>query len=167
MSAAHIWRFGEYKVTRSRNPNPIAPVSLLRLSSMRLENCDSSLILSYPKIPDTATLRIMYPMHYLEWRPWKALTDSFPQNPAIIGSLKNARTLLYGVDETTAFPLLKDTPGKKVVLVKQGHEAPEPRLFHQQHCNELIFYVAFFLLFSRLSANYYHIWKADFLLFTT
>ncbi|KAF9782795.1 hypothetical protein BJ322DRAFT_1072633 [Thelephora terrestris] len=118
-----------YKVTRSRNFNPLAPVPLPRLSSITLENCDSSLILSHLKIPDTATLRIMYPMHYLERRPRKALTDSFPQNPAIIGSLRNVRTLSYGVDETTAVLFLKDSRGKKSVLVKQGHEAPELELF--------------------------------------
>jgi len=114
-----------YLVTQSEDPHPPAPISLLRLSSITLENCDSHLILSVLRIPDTATLRIMYAMHYLGRRPRKSLTDALPLNPTIISSLNSVRTLSYGVDETTAVLFLKDSQGNKLVHVEQGHNIPD------------------------------------------
>ena len=118
-----------YGVVRSMSSDPPAPVSLPRLSSITLENCDSHLILSALIIPDTATLRIMYPMHYLGRRPRNTLADAFPLEPAIIGSLKNAQTLSYGVDETTAVLFFKDSQGQKLVHVEQAHKVPNLVLF--------------------------------------
>jgi hypothetical protein len=114
-----------YLVIQSTSPNPPAPVSLPRLSSITLENCDSHLILSALRIPDAATLRIIYPMHYLGRRPRNALTDAFPLNPTVVGSLKKIRTLSYGVDETTAVLFLRDSEGKKLIHVGQGREVPD------------------------------------------
>ena len=113
-----------YLVIRSTSSNPPTPVSLTRLSSITLENCDSHLILSVLRIPETAKLRIMYAMHYLRRRPRNALTDAFPLDPTIVGSLDNIRALSYGVDETTAVLFLKDSQGNKLVHVEQGHIAP-------------------------------------------
>jgi len=114
-----------YLVTQSANPHPPASISLPRLSSIMLENCNSHLILSALRIPDTATLQIMYAMHYLGRRPRNALTDAFPLNPIIISSLSSVRTLSYGVDETTAVLFLKDSQGNKLVHVEQGHNLSE------------------------------------------
>lgn len=124
-----------YLVTRSASPNPPAPVSLTRLSSITLENCDSHLILSALRIPETAKLRVMYAMHYLGRRPRNALTDAFPLDPTIIGSLDSIRTLSYGVDETTAVLFLKDSQGNKLVHAEQGHISPGlgPFLLARQH----------------------------------
>ena len=115
----------KYLVTRSTNPQPPAPVSLPRLSSITLENCDSHLILSVLRIPDTATLRIMYAIRYLPRRHQNTLADAFPLDPAIMGSLKRTRALSYGVNETTAVLFLKDSQGKKLVHVEQGHKVPD------------------------------------------
>ncbi|KAF9649323.1 hypothetical protein BDM02DRAFT_1866257 [Thelephora ganbajun] len=122
-----LW-FKRYLVTQSVNSRPPVPVSLPRLSSITLENCDSHLILSALKIPNTATLRIMYAMHYLRQRPRNALTDAFPLDPTIIGSLNSVRTLSYGVNETTAVLFLKDSQGNKLVHVEQGHSIPDTGL---------------------------------------
>ena len=137
-----------YKVTQSTSPNPPAPVSLQRLSSITLENCDSHLILSSLKIPDTATLRIMYPMRYLGRRTRNALTDSIPLNPTIVGSLKNIRTLSYGVDETTAVLFLKDSQGNKLVNVEQGRKTPDSGLFPLARRTDPSFNTLFHDLFS-------------------
>jgi hypothetical protein len=114
-----------YLVTQSANPYPPTQVSLKKLSSITLENCDSHLILSALQIPDTAKLRIMYAIPYLGRRPRNALTDAFPLDPTIIGSLNSVRALSYGVDETTAVLFLKDSQGNKLVHVEQGHIAPD------------------------------------------
>ena len=113
-----------YLVIRSESLDPPTPVSLTRLSSITLENCDSHLILSALRIPDTAKLRIMYAMHYLGRRPRNALTDAFPLDPNIVGSLDSIRALSYGVDETTAVLFLKDSQGNKLVHVEQGQISP-------------------------------------------
>ena len=114
-----------YLITQSTNPHPPAPVSLPRLSSITLENCDSQLILSTLRLPDTAALRIMYAMYYLGRRPQNAVTDAFPLNPTIIGSLDNVRTLSYGVDDTAAVLFLKDSQGNRLVHVEQGQTIPD------------------------------------------
>jgi len=118
-----------YLVIQPSNFSPPAPVSLPRLSSITLENCDSHLILSVLRIPDTATLQIKYPMSYLGRRPRNTLSDAFPLNPAIIGSLNGIRTLSYGVDETTAVLFLKDSQGNKLVHVEHGHNPLESGVF--------------------------------------
>jgi hypothetical protein len=115
----------KYTVTPSTNPHPPAPVPLPRLSLITLENCDSHLILSFLKIPGTATLRIMYAMQYVTRGLRITLADAFPLNPTIIGSLQNTRILSYGVDEATAVLFLKDSQGKKLAHVEQGHKVPQ------------------------------------------
>ena len=124
-----------YLVTPSENPHTPTPVSLPRLSSITLENCDSHLILSVLRLPDTATLRIMYAMYHLGRRPRNALSDAFPLNPTIIGSLTKIRTLSYGVDDTAAVLFLQDSEGNKLVHAEQGHKLPDigPVLFARQH----------------------------------
>ena len=114
-----------YMVIQSTTSQTPAPVSLTRLSSITLENCDSHLILSALRIPDTATLKIMYAMHYLGRRPRNVLTDAFPLNPSIVGSLDNTQALSYGVEETTAVLFLRDSQGNKLVHVEQGHNSPD------------------------------------------
>ena len=114
-----------YLITQPVNPHALVPVSLPRLSSITLENCDSYLILNALRLPDTATLRIMYAMYYLGRRPRNTLSDAFPLNPTIIGSLNNIRTLSYGVDENVAVLFLKDSQGSKLVHVEQGHNLPD------------------------------------------
>ena len=113
-----------YLITQPRSFHPPAPVSLPRLSSITLENCDSHLILNALRLPDTTTLRIMYPMYYLGRRPQNTLSDAFPLDPTIIGSLNNIRTLSYGVDETVAVLFLKDSQDNQLVHVEQGHNPP-------------------------------------------
>ena len=115
----------KYKIAKSASPHPPAPVSLPRLSSITPENCDSHLILSVLRIPNTATLRIMYALRYVTRRVRNSLADAFPLNPTIVGSLKRVQVLLYDVDETTAILFLKDSQGKKLVHVEQGHKVPE------------------------------------------
>jgi len=119
-----------YLVSPSVNPQPPASVSLPRLSSITLENCDSHLILSVLRLPDTAALRVMYAMYYLGRRPQNALSDAFPLNPATVGSLNNIRTLSYGVDDNTAVLFLKDSEGDKLVHVEQGRDLPDLGPFH-------------------------------------
>lgn len=118
-----------YTVIRSTSTDPPAQVSLPRLSSITLENCDSHLILSALRIPETATLQVMYAMHYLGRRPRNTLMDAFPLDPIIVNSLKSIRTLSYGVDETAAVLFLKDSQGEKLVHVEQGHKVPDFALF--------------------------------------
>lgn len=118
-----------YIVFKSSSPHLPAPVSLPRLSSITLENCDSHLILSVLRVPDTATLRIMYPMQYLARRHRNTLAGAFPLNPTTVGPLKRIRMLSYGVDETTAILFLNDSQGKKLVHVEQGHQVPDQRFF--------------------------------------
>ena len=137
-----------YRVIQSTSPNPPAPVPLRRLSSVTLENCDSHLILSTLKIPDTATIRIMYPMHYLGQHPRNPLIDSFSLDPTLIGSLKNVRTVSYGVDETTAVLFLKNSQGEKLVHVEQGHKAPDSGLFRRRGRTDRLFNTPFHNLFS-------------------
>ena len=124
-----------YLISQSANPHSPTSVSLPRLSSITLENCDSNLILSVLRLPDTATLRIMYAMYYLGRRHRNALSDAFPLNPTIVGSLNNVRTLSYGVDDTTAVLFLKDSEDNKLVHVEQGHNLPDPAPlpFARQH----------------------------------
>ena len=128
-----------YLVTQSANPNTPALVSLPRLSSITLENCDSHLILSVLRIPDTATLRIMYAMYHLGRRPRNALSDAFPLNSTFIGPLNKIRTLSYGVDDTAAVLFLKDSEGNKLVHAEQGHNLPDlgPLPFARQHAVQL------------------------------
>ena len=118
-----------YQIVQPANSHLLAPVSLPRLSSITLENCDSHLILNALRLPDTATLRVMYAMYHLGRRPRNTLSDAFPLNPTIIGSLNNIRTLSYGVDETVAVLFLKDSQGNKLVHVEQGHNLPDVGLF--------------------------------------
>jgi hypothetical protein len=124
-----------YLFGQSSSSNPPAPVSLPRLSSITLENCDSHLILSALRIPETAVLRIKYAMHYLRRRPRNALPDALPLNPTMISSLNSIRTLSYGVDETVAVLFLKDSQGNKLVQVEQGHRFPDlgPVFLPRQH----------------------------------
>ena len=122
-----LW-FKRYIVTPSTSSHPPAPVSLPRLSSVTLENCDSHLILSALKVPDTATLRIMYPMRYIARPHRNTLAGAFPLNPITLGSLKKIRVLSYGVDETTAVLSLKDSQGEKLIHAEQDHKAPDPGL---------------------------------------
>ena len=90
----------------------------------------------------------MYPMRYLGRRTRNALTDSIPLNPTIVGSLKNIRTLSYGVDETTAVLFLKDSQGNKLVHVEQGHKAPDSGLFPLVRRTDPLFNTLFHDLFS-------------------
>jgi len=124
-----------YLVTQPANSHTPTSVSLPRLSSITLENCDSHLILSVLRLPDTATLRIMYAMYHLGRRPRNALSDAFPLNSTIVGSLNKIRTLSYGVDDTTAVLFLKDPEGNKLVHAEQGHNLPDlgPLPFARQH----------------------------------
>lgn len=114
-----------YLINRSASPHPPVPVSLTRLSSITLENCDSHLILCALRVPNTATLRIMYPMHYLGRRPRNAITDAFPLDSTIVGPLDSARELSYGADGTTVVFVLKDSQGDVLVHVEQGQTAPD------------------------------------------
>ena len=118
------------------------------MSSVTLENCDSHLILSTLKIPDTVTIQIMYPMHYLGQHPRNPLTDSFPLDPTLIGSLKNIRTVSYSVDETAAILFLKNSQGKKLVHVEQRHKAPVLGLFCCWARADWLFNAPFHNLFS-------------------
>ena len=112
-----------YLVTLPTGSDLPVPVSLKRLTSITLENCDTHLILSVLRIPATAKLRIMYPMNYLGRRPRRTLTDAFPLDPNVVAPLNDIRSLSYGVDKTTAVLFLKDSEGSKLVHVEQGHDS--------------------------------------------